>query len=211
MSGLNPEPGVSPSAGDSFGATIPPASAPGPSADPGQRDLVHDKLLPGLRDAGIVAAWFVVAGILGAVVWWQLTPLAEFTRTVDNGVMDEQQLAKQVATDGWFVVISAIGGLVSGIALLSWRRRDPVLMVVLLALGGGLATWVMLQAGLALGPPDPSGVLPHAKTGAKIPIRLDPTATGIYVTWSVTALLGAIGVIWGTDGVARRQRDEHSE
>lgn len=167
-----------------------------PEAAPG-----HARRGPGpiLADIGIALAWFVLAGLLGALIWWQLTPLAEYTRTVENGVMDEQQLAKYVATDGWFVVISAVGGLLSGIALLSWRRRDPVLMVILVALGGAVATWVMLQTGLALGPPDPDATIRSAKVGAKIPVRLDPTTTGIYVTWSVCALLGAIGVIWGTN------------
>lgn len=185
--------------------------APEPAPQDAGGDWVGDKLLPVLRDVGIVVAWFAVAGVLGALIWWQLTPLAEFTRTVDNGVMDEQQLAKQVGTDGWFVVVSAVGGLISGIALLSWRRRDPLLMVVLVALGGGLATWVMLKAGLAFGPPDPDTVLKHAKTGAKIPVQLDPTTTGIYVTWSVAALIGAVGVIWGTDSATKRARHEHPE
>ncbi len=192
MSGLIPEPGTTPDAAPAYPAAD--------STDSGRKgSWFETRGLPALQDLGVVAAWFVVAGILGALIWWQVTPLAEYTRTADNGVMDEQQLAKQVATDGWFVVISGIGGLLSGIGLLSWRRRDPLLMVVLVALGGGLATWVMLQAGLAFGPPDPDSVLPHAKAGAKIPVRLDPTATGIYVTWSVGALLGAIGVIWGTE------------
>ncbi|MGO4256284.1 hypothetical protein [Marmoricola sp. RAF53] len=197
MSGLSPGPDAG------------PATTDAPRTD--EPDWWREHGRPGLRDLGVVAAWFVVAGVLGAVVWWLVTPLAEFTRTADNGVMDEQQLAKQVATDGWFVVIALVGGLISGIALLSWRRRDPLLMVVLVALGGGLATWVMLRTGLILGPPDPDKVLATAKAGDKIPVRLDPTATGIYVVWSVAALLGAIGVIWGTDSTTRREQAEKAE
>lgn len=189
-----------------------PEAAPAEPAAPERRgEWVERWLLPSLGDLAVVVGWFVVAGLLGALIWWKITPLAEFTRTVDNGVMDEQQLAKQVSTDAWFVVVAAVGGLLSGVALLCWRKRDPLLMVVLVALGGGLATWVMLKTGLALGPPNPDTVLPHAKTGAKIPMQLDPTATGIYVVWSVTALLGAVGVIWGTDTGTQRHREEHPE
>ena len=51
-------------------------------------------------------------------------------------------------------MIAAVGGLLSGVLLLIWRWRDPLLMVVLVALGGGLASWLMVHVGLALGPED---------------------------------------------------------
>jgi hypothetical protein len=154
---------------------------------------------PLVRDVGVVVAWFVALGLIGAVIWWQLTPLAEYTRTADNAEMGEGQLGVQVAADGWFFVIAAVGGVLSGITLLSLRRRDPVAMVVLVTLGAGLATWVMLRVGLWLGPPDPKSVLAGAAVGDKVPLRLEPQATGVYFVWPITALVGAIGVIWGLD------------
>ena len=156
---------------------------------------------PLVRDAGFVLAWFLVLAVLAAVVWWQLTPLAEYTRTADNAQMDEQELGRQVAADGWYVVIAAVGGLFSGIMLLSLRRRDPVATVLLVVLGSLACAWVMLRVGLWLGPADPKSVLPHAAVGSKVPLQLEPKATGVVLVWPVMALVGAIGVIWGTDDV----------
>jgi hypothetical protein len=154
---------------------------------------------PLVRDAAFVLAWFVVLAVVAAVVWWQVTPLAEYTRTADNAQMDEQQLGRQVAADGWYVVIAAVGGLLSGVLLLSLRRRDPVATVVLVVLGSLLGGWLMLRIGLWLGPADPKSVLPHVPVGTKVPLQLEPKAIGVLYVWPIMALVGAIGVIWGTD------------
>jgi hypothetical protein len=154
-----------------------------------------------------VLVWFLVLAVLAAVVWWQLTPLAEYTRTADNAQMDEQELGRQVAADGWYVVVAAVGGLLSGVMLLSLRRRDPVATVLLVVLGSLLCGWVMLRIGLWLGPADPKSVLPHAAVGSKVPLQLKPKVTGVLYVWPIMALMGAIGVIWGTDE-ARAPRAE---
>jgi hypothetical protein len=154
---------------------------------------------PLLRDAALVLVWFAVLGVIGALLWWQLTPLAEFTRTDTSAQMGEAQLGRQVATDGWYVAIAAVGGLLSGIALLGWRRRDPLAMVVLVTLGGLLAAWLMVRIGLWLGPADPKTVLRDVAVGDKVPLQLKPHAPGVRYVWPITALIGAIGVIWGLD------------
>lgn len=165
-----------------------------------RRPSDHPAVLhPLVRDAGVVLAWFTAIGVIGAVVWWQLTPLAEFTRTATDAQMGEEDLGRQVSSDGWYFVIGAVAGLFSGITLLLLKRRDPLLMVVLVALGGFLASWVMLWVGLWLGPPDPESVLPTVDVGDKVPLQLKLHASGIQLVWPVAALVGAIGVIWGVD------------
>ena len=154
---------------------------------------------PLVTDAALVLVWFAVVGVIGAVLWWQLTPLAEFTRTDTTARMDEAELGRQVATDGWYVVIATVGGLLSGIALLALRRRDPLAMVVLVALGGVLAGWLMVRIGLWLGPADPKTVLHDVAVGGKVPLQLKPHASGVTFVWPITALVGAIGVVWGLD------------
>jgi len=160
---------------------------------------------PLARDVAVVVAWFAVAAIVGAVVWWQVTPLAEFTRTSTNAQMDESQLGTQVAADGWFFVIGIVGGLVSGITLLLLLRRDPVAAVVLVTLGALLATWLMLRLGLWLGPANPKDVLAHVPVGHKVPVQLKTSATGVDFAWPLGVLLGAIGVLWGSED--RRRAD----
>ena len=176
-----------------------PGSTSGPTSGTTATGPPVARRHPLLRDAGIVALWFVVLGVVAAVVWWQLTPLAEYTRTATNAEMGEEQLGVQVAADGWYFVIAAAGGLVSGVALLSWRRRDPVAMVVLVTLGALLGAWVMLRVGLWLGPADPKSVLPHVAVGAKVPLQLKPHADGVVTVWPIATLLGALAVIWGLD------------
>jgi hypothetical protein len=154
---------------------------------------------PLARDVVVVAAWFVVAAIIGALLWWQLTPLAEYTRTATSAEMGEDELGRQVSADGWFFVIGAVGGLVSGVALLLLRRRDPVAMVVLVTLGGLLASWLMLRLGLWLGPPNPKDVLPDVAVGHKVPLQLKTSADGVVFAWPLAALLGAVAVLWGSE------------
>lgn len=154
---------------------------------------------PLAQDVVVVFAWFALAALVGAVVWWQVTPLAEYTRTATNAQMDEAQLGRQVSADAWFFVIGTLGGLVSGVALLAWRRRDPVVTVVLVTLGGLLASWLMLRLGLWLGPADPKDVLPHVAVGHKVPLQLKTHTAGVDFAWPLGALLGALGVLWGTD------------
>ena len=175
----------------------------GLSAEP-RRDPSAPAVREGLTSLAIVLAWFGVVALLAAVIWWQVTPLAEFTRTADNATMDEEQLSKQFGTDGWFAVIAAAAGLVSGFALVTLRRRNPILMVVLVAVGGAFATLVMLQVGLLLGPSDPSSLLASTPVGGKVPLQLKPDAHGVWFVWSITALLGGIVALWIAEARAER-------
>lgn len=173
---------------------------PAPPARAWRQPLVADLL--------VVLVWFVVLAAIAAVAWWQLTPLAEYTRTASNAQMDEEQLGRQVSADGWYFVIAAVGGLLSGIVLLSWRHRDPVAMVVLVTLGALLAAWLMLRVGLVLGPANPKDVLPGVAVGGKVPLQLKTHTSGVVYVWPITALLGAIGVIWGTDSRSGKVLDD---
>lgn len=179
----------------------PPTASP--QEDPGA--AVRD----GLTSLWLVLAWFGVAAVIAAVLWWQVTPLAAYTRTADNASMDEEQLAKQFSTDGWFIVIGAVAGLASGLMLLLLRRRNPILMVLLVAAGGVFATFVMLQVGLLLGPSDPGTVLrtDPPPVGGKVPLQLKPEAHAVWFVWSVAALAGGILGLWITEAreSARRQ------
>ncbi|RNL79709.1 hypothetical protein EFL95_12160 [Nocardioides marmorisolisilvae] len=174
---------------------MPPAFPGGEAGDEDRNAAVRD----GLTTLSVVVAWFAVAAFLGALVWWQVTPLAEYTRTRDNASMDEEQLAKQFGADGWFFVIAAVGGLVSGLVLGLLRRRNPILLVLLLGAGGALATFLMVQFGLMLGPNDPSTMFASTPVGGKVPLQLKVDAHGIWFLWPITALVGGIIALWITE------------
>ena len=147
-------------------------------------------------DGLVVVTWFAVAGLVGALVWWQVATLPEVTKTGDAATRGPEELVKQVSMDGWFFVIAAVGGLVSGVFLLIWRWRDPFLMVILVALGGVLASWVMLRVGMILGPADEIASLSRMKEGATVPMQLRLHALGLSWAWSIFAVLGSIVYVW---------------
>jgi hypothetical protein len=184
MSGSAPPP-----AGE---ATYPPASAD-PNAETRR---TRGGLGPVLVDVLVVVVWFAVAGVLGAVLWWQLADLPQVTKSGSSGTLSPEELTKQVSADGWYFVIAAVGGLLSGIVLLLWRRRDPLLMVVLVVLGAGMAAWLMLHAGQALGPAKEIGALKDAVDGTKVSEQLKLRATGIAWVWPLAASFGALVYLW---------------
>lgn len=152
-----------------------------------------------LREAAVVLGCFAALGLIGALVWWQVVTLPHYTVGAQGAAMDEPELAKQVGLDGWYAVIATVGAVLAGTLIALRFQRDLVLTVVLLVLGGALAAWVMREIGLWLGPPDPHSVLKGAHQGATVPVRLSITMPAVYLVWPVAALLGAVGVVWGTE------------
>lgn len=151
-----------------------------------------------VRDAAVILGTFLVLGVVGGLLWWQLTPLAEWVRTEDSGTMDQAGLSDAVAVDGWFFVIAAAGGVLAGVLLSAWRTRAPIATVLLITAGACLASAVMYLVGHQLGPDDVDAALRRARVGERVPTELEPMARGVYLAWPVSALLATLAVLWGT-------------
>jgi hypothetical protein len=149
-----------------------------------------------LGDVLVVAVWFLVAGVVAGLLWWKLVDLPYAVRDGGSVVVEADQLGKQVNIDGWFLVLALVGGLVSGIVLLFWRVRDPLLMVVLVTLGGGLASVVARWVGHALGPGPAADALRHRAEGAHALLPLQIHASGVLWVWPAAAALGALVHLW---------------
>ena len=147
-------------------------------------------------DAVIVGGWFVVAGLVGAWVWSKVTTLPEMSKSGNNASVASEELVKQVGMDGWFFVIALAGGVLSGVLLLAWRHRDPLLTVALVTLGGGLASWLMAHVGTALGPGDPIAALRKLPDGAHVSEQLRLHAQGVAWVWPIAAAFGALLYLW---------------
>ena len=143
-------------------------------------------------DLAVTLVWFAVAGLLGAVAWWQLTPLPEATRTAQGTALTAVELTGEVAVDGWYVLVALVGGLLSALVLMAWRRRDPVVMVVLVTAGALLAAVIVSRLGQVLGPADPEQVLSGRAEGAQAPVQLVLHATGAFWVWPLAAAFGAL-------------------
>lgn len=150
-----------------------------------------------LSDAAWVLGTFVVLGLVGAFVWWLLVDPAMFTKARSGGLtMGEAELGKRFATDGWFVVIAAVLGLVSGSVLTWWRSRDFLATTVLLVVGSVVATGLMALVGRLLGPADPGRLVASAEVGDRLPMQLAVTADVAYLVWPIAVLVGALFVLW---------------
>lgn len=171
-------------------------TGPGSSAPSSPPPRRRETLRAAVRDAVVVGAWFVVAGLVAGLVWVQVVTPPEVTRTGGNATVPTEELAKQVAIDGWFAVIALVAGTLSGVLLLAWRRRDPLLMVPLVALGGGLASWLMVQVGRVLGPDDEIAALRRLPDGSQVSEQLRLHATGVAWVWSIAAVFGALLYLW---------------
>jgi hypothetical protein len=168
-----------------------------PSESSARREtFARSRLVQSLFDVLIVAAWFAAAGLIGGWVWAHVVSLPQVSKEGNAAPVPSEELAKQVGMDGWFFVIALAAGVVSGIALLVWRHRDPLLTVVLVALGGGLAAWLMVTAGEAFGPGDPIAALRKLPDGAHVSEQLRLHAHGVAWVWPIAAAFGALLYLW---------------
>jgi hypothetical protein len=150
---------------------------------------------PALTDAAVVLGVLLLLGVVGGVVWWLLVDPAAFTKLPDGGVMQEDDLGRQFAADGWYVVVAGVAGLVAGLGLSTWRTRDALLTSVLLVVGSVLAAVAMALTGHLLGPGDPAAALRDVAVGGRVPEPLGVDARAAYLAWPLAVLLGAVVVL----------------
>jgi hypothetical protein len=153
------------------------------------------------RDVAVVLGTYLLLGLVGGLVWWLLVDPATFTKVAAGagGSMGEVQLARRFDADGWFCVLAVLGGFGSGLALTWWRRRDPLLVTVLVVLGAAGAAALMAVTGHLLGPGDPDAALRDATVGQHVPVQLAVQARAAYLVWPIATLVGALVVLWSPD------------
>lgn len=150
----------------------------------------------GTRVAAVVVG-LAVAGVLAGLAWWWLWEPSYYVVSEGQGAMAEPDLARRFAADGWFGVVGAVGGLVSGL-LVTWRfRSHRILSLVALVAGSFVATATMSLTGMLLGPGDTDSALAAAAEGARVPVELAVTVPAFYLAWPVAALFAACAVLWG--------------
>lgn len=151
-------------------------------------------------DIVVVLGLFLLAGVLAGVLWSQVLPSVVVTRNELGLVTDEVGLARRFDIDAWYAVIGAVGGLVLGAVLTWWRSTHEVVTVLVVTAGALLAALVCARLGTWLGPDDPEQVLAGAEIGATAPMQVRLTSEAAYLAWPVSALVGALVVLWGSGG-----------
>lgn len=170
-------------------------------ADPGSRP-------PGIRQAGpgrrgppvqvavpVVIAGTALLGVLAGLVWAAIAPRAVFV-VVGPGASSvlNPETSAFIAADGWFTLVSVVGGLVSGVLgyLFAVRRHGAVAMVAVLAgavAAALVADWVGQQPGRAA----VSHSLALGRPGTLLNEPLALGGAGVLAFWPLVAGLVACG------------------
>lgn len=167
-----------------------------------------DEVRRRMREVALFAAIFVVASVFGALIWQASVDLPRWQRVSGQIAMGPIQATKTIGADAAYLFISAPLAFVLGVALTFWRRRTPVITVVLIALMSLVAAALMERFGLWLGPSDPADVLKHAAAGASAPVQLKVQATGVLMAWPAAAVFGSLLVLLFLPGDAFDELDQ---
>lgn len=151
-----------------------------------------------VRDVAWVVGYFVLAGVIAGLVWWQVVTPPYFVRTAQGGVMEQAQLGRRIQADGWFVTIGAVAGLVGGVVLTRWRVVLPLLTVLVGFVSSLAAGALALEIGRRLGHRDVTALLKSAKVGGHVTDKLDVISTMVVAAWPIGFLIGAVAILLGT-------------
>ncbi len=167
----------------------------------------------GLLQAVIGVLVIAAAGALAGVVWeWLWT--APVGVVVDHRWLaeDEAGLRGQFSGTGWFVVIATVTGLLAGGAVSLFLDRLPLLTLLAVVVGSVLGTWLMLEIGAALGPPDPAHLAKTAENGTHLPGRLEVSRRTPWISMPAGALV-ALSLVFFGFSVGRRHplADDHHD
>lgn len=150
-----------------------------------------------VRDALLVLAGFAVVGSLGGLGWeaWWTPP----TGVVLEGTWfpDDQGVRDQFSATGRFVIVGLICGVLAGAACAWLVDRVELLTLGAVVAGSVLATWLMLQVGEAVAPPDPQVRAAEVADDTELPGTIEVTGTGAYAALPAGALTGLVVVFIG--------------
>jgi hypothetical protein len=153
-----------------------------------------------------------VLGLLAGLIWGQVAPRAQL-QEVSAGVAQvvNAETRAFIGADGWYCVIAAVGGVLTGISgyLLGIRRRGNVAqgaVTIGLILGAVAASFVMRWLGEQSGYQAYQHQLAHAAAGATFSSSLTLGAKSALAFWplftSLVIVLAEVG---------RRRRDPGQE
>ena len=163
-----------------------------------------------VRTGAVVVVGLVVVGALLGVIWNLIAPTVPLT-VDENGdlvFVDVSVPQEFIGSDGWFTVIAAVAGLVTGVVVW-WRfRRQPFGALVGTAVGGLLASVVMWRVGVFLGPDElPSASDPSLETGDIIEAPRRLGAKGVLALWPAVA----VGIYLALDLVTEDVPDDRHD
>ena len=143
------------------------------------------------RDALIWFGVYLVLGLCAGALWWLVTPVPHYAAVDGQVAMDSVQLMRRVDADVSYVLIAGVIGLVSGAVLSMRRMANPLVTILLIALGSSIAGLLMWQFGEFLSPNNLLGLAEGLKAGEELPIPLRLQTKAALLSLPVAALCGA--------------------
>jgi hypothetical protein len=186
-----------------------PSQLPIPS-NPGRRRPHGERVLGMPAVVTAVAAVLVGTALLGVAAgftWAAVAPRA-LAVVVGRGSADvvNPETNAFIAADAWFMLLTAIGGVISGLLgyLYAVRRHGPIAMAAVLV--GGLpaaliAMWIGQQSGNAAF----NHALQAGRSGVLVHAPLSLGGIGALAFWSLVAGLAAGGI-----EAVRQLRERHA-
>ncbi|WP_405510531.1 ABC transporter permease [Streptomyces cyaneofuscatus] len=142
-----------------------------------------------LRQAAVVTVLVALAGIALGLLWLWLAPRVPLVSDGSAVFLQNSEGEEAIGADGTFVLLAAVFGVLSAVAV-AWRlRRGGVLVVVGLALGGVLGSLLAWRVGIWLGPS--SDVVARAREvgkGVVFDAPLELHAVVAVLVWPFVAL-----------------------
>lgn len=145
-------------------------------------DLVH---------AGFVAGVSVLLGAPMGLLWSALAPHAHVQVDAAGANVVDGATEVFIASDGWFLGLTLLAGLVLGV--LSWlvARRSGPYVVVALALGGLVAAYVASKVGVRLGQDTLTQAVRNGTAGrytANVALQMKQA----ILVWPIAAMAGFV-------------------
>jgi hypothetical protein len=172
-----------PYAAPEWHVTVPGAAQPWTPPDPAVR-WPHDAWV-----FGVTTALVVLLGAVAGLIWAAVAPKLSIAAVLAG---HEEPFRAQIGADAWFLLVSALAGVVTALIATVFRADGPATTAAL-GIGGTAAAFVAARVGY---------LAQHADVlSALRAVGLDPAdlslelvdfrlrATGVIVAWPIAALL----------------------
>jgi hypothetical protein len=130
-----------------------------------------------------------VLGIVLGVIWWWVTPPEKWVVSQQGVFPQDPGGDVWFASDGWFLLIGAVGGVAVAAVLYLRHRTDPVATVIACLAGTAVLSLTMWTLGGVLGPDDPNDLIHTVDPGTVLEGSLGVRATAVLLSPTLASLV----------------------
>jgi len=132
----------------------------------------------------------VTAGlaVVVALLWVRIAPDVALQVSDGGAFLDEVQGAKVFGRDGWFAILTAAAGVLTGIYGWLRHRDDAVPLSIAAAIAGVVGAVLAWRLGIWWGPQPLEAQVAVAADGDTLTAPLGIDATGVLLAWPILSL-----------------------